>query len=213
MNKLYKYDLDLLIKKNIKIIAGFDEAGRGPLAGPVFASGVILKREFQNELINDSKKLTPKKREILFDEIINNSLAYAICSIDASTIDKINILEASRLCMQNCYNKLCEKINIDLVLTDYMNFKTKCELISLVKGDQTSYAIACSSILAKVSRDRYMIDLAKKYPQYGFDTNMGYGTKKHLEAIKKYGIIDNIHRKSYQPVKEIIEEKNKIFLF
>ena len=213
MNKLYNFDSSLKKEKRINIIAGFDEAGRGPLAGPVFVAGVILKPGFNNEDINDSKKLTSKKREYLFDLIINNSIAYSIKQIDVETIDKINILEASRLGMQLCYEELEKFFHIDLAITDYMKIKTKCELISLAKGDQTSFAIASSSILAKVSRDRFMAKLGEKYPNYGFESNKGYGTKSHIEAIKKYGVIDKVHRKAFEPIKTIVNQKNEIKLF
>ena len=213
MNKLYKFDLDIKKKNNINTIAGFDEAGRGPLAGPVFVAGVILKPEFKNDEINDSKKLSEKKREELFDLIIKNSLAYSIKCIDVKTIDKINILEASRLGMQLCYDELIKKIQIDFAITDYMKIKTSCKLLSIPKGDSTSYSVASSSILAKVSRDKYMAELATFYPSYGFDKNKGYGTKSHLEAIKKYGIIDDVHRKTFEPIRSILEKENEIKLF
>ena len=213
MSKLFDFDNKLRKDNNIKIIAGFDEAGRGPLAGPVFASGVILKPNYNNDLINDSKTLTSKQREELFNQIIENSLAYEITSLDATIIDKINILEASRKAMTICLNNLLKRIKIDLILTDYMKLNTDIKLISLKKGDQTSINIASSSILAKVSRDRYMIELSKIYPQYHFEKNKGYGTKEHIEAIKKYGYIKGIHRISFEPTKSIIKKEKEIKLF
>ena len=213
MNNLFLFDSKIRKENSINIIAGFDEAGRGPLAGPVFCAGVILKPDFDNELINDSKQLSEKRREELYSIIIDNSLAYSIKCIDVETIDSINILESSRLGMQQCYLDLLKKINIDYAITDYMKIKTSCPILSIPKGDATSLSVAASSILAKVSRDRYMKELAKKYPNYSFDKNKGYGTKEHLVAISKYGIIPLVHRKSFEPIKSILEEKNKIHLF
>lgn len=213
MNKLYLYDLTIRKTNSINLIAGFDEAGRGPLAGPVFCAGVILKPDFNNDLINDSKKLNKTTREKLFSVIIDNSIAYSIKCIDVETIDTINILESSRLGMQQCYDELIKSYNIEYVITDYMKIKTSCPLLPIPKGDATSLSVAASSILAKVSRDKYMDALAKKYPNYSFEDNKGYGTKKHIEAINKYGIIPLVHRKSFEPIKSMLEKENEIHLF
>lgn len=188
-------------KQGYKLIAGTDEAGRGPLAGPLVVAAVILDKDFNNELINDSKKLTPKKRDEAYDIIIKNAIVYSIQIIDVKTIDEINIYEASRLGMIKCFETL--KVKPDLYLTDAMPIKTieNCKVIDIIKGDSKSKNIAAASILAKVTRDRMMSDLDKLYPEYGFKFHKGYGTKVHMEAINKYGIIKDIHRISYSPCK------------
>lgn len=188
-------------KEGYTFIAGTDEAGRGPLAGPLVVAAVILDKSFNSELINDSKKLTSKRRDEAYDLIIENALAYSIEIIDVKTIDDINIYEASRLGMIKCFNNL--KIKPDLYLTDAMPIKTieNCRVIDIIKGDSKSKNIAAASILAKVTRDRIMIVLDKKYPMYEFKKHKGYGTKIHIEAINKYGVIKDIHRLSYTPCK------------
>ena len=186
--------------ENIIYIAGTDEAGRGPLAGPVVAAAVVLPKDFHCELINDSKKLTEKKREEAYKIIQDNALAIGISFVDAETIDRINIYEASRLAMQNALNDM--KFKYDLVLTDAMPFKTwPTKVIPIIKGDAKCECIAAASIIAKVSRDHYMYELAKKYPKYGFEKHKGYGTKLHMEALEKYGPIKGVHRETYGPVK------------
>lgn len=188
--------------KTIKYIAGTDEAGRGPIAGPVVAAAVIFPSKYQNNDINDSKKLTAKKREKLFDIIIKNALAHAIIFIAPKEIDRINILEASRLAMEKALHSLNHRY--DLVLTDAMKLhREQCEVIPIIKGDSKSLAIAAASILAKVSRDRYMNKLNELYPQYEFNKHKGYPTTRHLELVKKYGIIKDVYRHSYRPVKDI----------
>ena len=188
--------------KTIKYIAGTDEAGRGPIAGPVVAAAVIFPSKYQNNDINDSKKLTAKKREKLFDIIIKNALAHAIIFIAPKEIDSINILEASRLAMEKALHSLNHRY--DLVLTDAMKlYHEQCAVIPIIKGDSKSLAIAAASILAKVSRDRYMDKLNELYPQYEFNKHKGYPTTRHLELVKKYGIIKDIYRHSYRPVKDI----------
>lgn len=170
-----------------KIIAGIDEAGRGPLAGPVCVASVIMPLDENNIIdgVNDSKKLTEKKREKLFDEIISKALAYHIEFVDEMTIDTINILNATKLGMLTCINSL--ELKPDIVLIDAVNINSEIETLSIIKGDALSYSIACASILAKVSRDRLMLELDKQYPQYGFAKHKGYGTKLHIENLKKYG--------------------------
>jgi ribonuclease HII len=186
------------IKMGHRYIAGVDEAGRGPLAGPVVIAAVILPNNYNNDLINDSKKLTQKQRSELYGEIIKNALAYKIVTIDEATIDKINIYQASKLGMINAIKAL--KHPLDLVLTDAMPIgELKVEVVSLIKGDSKSISIAAASILAKVTRDELMNNLHKIYPQYGFDKHKGYPTKAHLAAIEKYGIT-KYHRLSYKPV-------------
>ncbi|MCH5212075.1 MAG: ribonuclease HII [Oscillospiraceae bacterium] len=176
-------------------IAGVDEAGRGPLAGPVFAAAVILHRDVIIEGINDSKKLSEKKRDELFDIIKEKAAAYSVCAVSEARIDDINILQATFQAMCGAVERL--DIQPDYVLVD----GNKSPGLSIahetvVKGDSKSVSIAAASILAKVSRDRYMCRMAEKYPGYGFEKHKGYGTKAHYEAIEKLGICD-IHRKSF----------------
>ena len=194
---------DKYFNDNIKNIAGCDEAGRGPLCGPVVASAVILPADFKNDLINDSKKLSAKERDKLFDIIQNNALAIGIGIVSPKEIDEINIYSASKKAMLLAIKEI--KIPIDLILTDYMPLKfNNLEAISLVKGDAKARCIAAASIIAKVTRDRIMDEYAKKYPEYNFNKHKGYPTKEHLEIIKKYGIIKGFYRESYKPVKEIL---------
>ena len=187
---------------SINYIVGCDEAGRGPLAGPVVAAAVIFPRAYINKNINDSKQLTSKKREELFNEIKANALAVGIGVVDAPTIDEINIYEASRLAMKLAIEDMHHQY--DLVLTDYMPIKgLEVEVIPIVKGDAKAQCIAAASIIAKVTRDHMMDELDEKYPEYGFKKHKGYGTKQHLDALKKFGAIKGIHRFSYKPVFEI----------
>lgn len=210
---LFEYDSlhrDLL---EIEYIAGFDEAGRGPLAGPVACAGVILPSDYDNPLINDSKRLTDKKRRFLFEEIKKHALAYSIHLIDVETIDRINILEADRCGMELCLKDISEVIQPELIITDYMKLHTEIQLISIPKGDATSLAVAAASILAKVTRDLYMEELDRKYPAYGFKKNKGYGTKAHLEALKENGFIQGVHRLTFEPVKSMVSGSEQLKLF
>ncbi len=194
---------DDFYNENIINIAGCDEAGRGPLCGPVVASAVILPKNYKNEKINDSKKLSEKEREILFSEIKENAISYGIGIVSPKEIDELNIYEASKKAMLLALKEI--NVKIDLILTDYMPLKfNNLEAMSLIKGDAKARCIAAASILAKVTRDNIMKEYAKKYPQYHFDKNKGYPTKEHLEIIKKYGIIPGFYRESYKPVKEIL---------
>jgi len=191
-----------------EFIAGFDEAGRGPLCGPVVCAGVVLDSSFYDERINDSKQLTERTRDCLFDIIKEKAVCYEIVFISNKVIDEINILEASRKGMQTALDKfIVNKQKIDVVLTDYMNLKTDIPLKSLAKGDATSLSIACASILAKVARDRYMEELDKIYPQYELAKNKGYPTKRHLELLEQYGPVEEIYRLSYGPVKALRQIK------
>ena len=192
--------------EKINFIVGVDEAGRGPLCGPVVAACCILPKEYKNEHINDSKKLSEKKREIAYKEIIENALDYGIGIVDAKRIDEINIYEATKEAMHIAISKL--KISYDLILTDAMKLQNeKVEVIPLIKGDAKCECIAAASIIAKVTRDHILEEYDKKYPQYGFNSHKGYGTKKHIEAIKQYGIIKDFHRESYEPIKSLIKNK------
>lgn len=195
-NEMLMYENEAL-KNGYKIIAGMDEAGRGPLAGAVYTAMVVMPLENDKIIhgVNDSKKLTPKKREELFDQIINTAVAYVICPVDEKIIDSINILEATKLGMQNCLEQI--SIKPDMCLVDYVSgLNLPIDFKTIVKGDAKSYNIACASILAKVARDKYMNQLSKNYPQYGFEKHKGYGTKLHYEQIKKFGI-SPVHRKSF----------------
>ena len=193
---MLQFENDLL-KDGYKLIAGMDEAGRGPLAGPVYTAMVIMPLEKEKIIdgVNDSKKLTTSKREELFEKIINAAIAYTICPIEESVIDEINILQATKLGMQNCLKNI--KIKPDYCLVDYVaNLKLECNYKTIIKGDAKSYSIACASILAKVARDRYMKEISFQYPQYLFDKHKGYGTKLHYEMLEKYGI-SKIQRRSF----------------
>lgn len=179
-----------------EIICGVDEAGRGPLAGPVYAAAVILPKGHIVEGVNDSKKLSEKKRELLFDKIIDECVCYSIGTASEKEIDEINILQATYLAMKRAVDGL--EIDPQLALIDGNRIPPliSTDARAIVKGDAKSASIACASILAKVSRDRYMLEMAKKYPEYQFEKHKGYGTKLHYEMIEKYGICE-IHRKSF----------------
>lgn len=200
LTDLYKYENDLL-SKGYKFIAGTDEAGRGSLIGPVYAAAVILDPSFMIEGINDSKKLTLKRREELFVLIKEKAIAYSIASVDAKTIDKINILNASKLAMEKAIKSL--KIKPEFVLVDAVKLEIDIKQLSLIHGDALSASIGAASILAKVERDHYLDELDKLYPEYGLGKNKGYGTKAHMAALKKYGAT-SFHRKTYTPVTDIL---------
>lgn len=198
------------IKEGYRLIVGCDEAGRGCLLGPVFAAAVILPIDYHSPLINDSKKLTAKQREKAFDEITKNAIAYAISSVDPDTIDEVNILNASRMAMQQAIAKLNH--DFDIILTDCMKMKGyNVPVIDLIHGDALSQTIAAASILAKVSRDRWCEEIDEKYPVYNIKKNKGYGTKDHLAALKEYGPVKHLHRFSYAPVKACFIEKISLF--
>lgn len=177
------------------VICGVDEAGRGPLAGPVYAAAVILPDGLENLGINDSKKISEKKREQIFDAIIENAVAYGIGSASEKEIDEINILNATFLAMKRAVDNM--GVKPDLILVDgNRKPNTGIDEVTIVKGDAKSISIAAASILAKVSRDRYMRELAEKYPEYEFERHKGYGTKLHYEKIEQYGILPD-HRKTF----------------
>lgn len=184
------------LNSNTQIISGIDEAGRGPLAGDVCIAIVIMPLDDDKLIdgINDSKKISAKKRELLFDKIISQAIAYDIEFIDNFTIDKINILEATKLGMKKCIDNI--KVKPDLVLIDAVKINNDTKTESIIKGDSLSYNIACASILAKVSRDRKMMELDKIYPQYNFKKHKGYGTKEHIENLKRFGKCP-IHRDTF----------------
>lgn len=197
----YEYERELK-EKGIKLIAGVDEVGRGPLVGPVVAACVILSDEFNLEGLTDSKKLSEKKRDFYFEEIKKQAVSYGIGIIDEKKIDEVNIYEATKLAMKEAINN-CH-IKPEHVLIDAMPLELDIPTTSIIKGDLKSITISAASVIAKVTRDRMLMELDEKYPMYEFKKNKGYPTKKHLEAIKEYGIIDE-HRRSYGPVKEYLE--------
>lgn len=186
-------------------IAGCDEAGRGPLFGPVVAASVILPHDFVLEGLNDSKKLSEKKREKYYPIIMEKALAVSVSIVEADEIDKINIYEASRQGMLRATNSL--KVKPDYIITDAMPLDgfTSVPHEAIIKGDAKSITIASASVIAKVTRDRIMYEIDKVHPEYEFKKHKGYPTKKHLELIEKYGIIDG-YRRTYGPVKKYIEE-------
>ena len=192
---MFDYESECL-NLGYKLIAGMDEAGRGPLAGPVCVAIAIMPLEKDKiiEGINDSKKLSEKKREALFEKIINTAISYHIEFVDEKTIDNINILNATKLGMHKCINSI--DVRPDMVLIDAVKLETDIPTKSIIKGDALSYNIACASILAKVSRDRYILSLDEKYPMYNFKKHKGYGTKEHIENLKKYGPCP-VHRKTF----------------
>ena len=188
------FEHDLKLKQKYNLIAGLDEVGRGPLAGPVVTACVIMPYDEMIDGVYDSKRVSAKKREKLYDEILSKAIAYSITLETEKTIDQINILNATKKSMINSFNTL--NIKPDILLVDAVKLDIDCETLPIIKGDMTSYAIACASIIAKVYRDRMMDEYAVKYPEYDFANNKGYGTKKHIEALKTYGKCP-IHRDSF----------------
>ena len=192
-----------LMDKGYSLIAGVDEVGRGPLAGPVVAAACIFDRDVDIVGIDDSKKISEKKREQFFDEIKDKALAYGIGEASCEVIDEINILEATKLAMKRAIDEADKMLEskgrdrIQIVIFDAVKINDlKKEQMSVIKGDQTYFSVAAASILAKVTRDNLMKEYDKVYPEYGFASNKGYGTKAHYEGIKKAGITE-IHRKSF----------------
>ena len=184
-----------------KLVIGIDEAGRGPLAGPLVVAGVVFPVGYDTGEIYDSKKLSAKKRDELYDLILKDALYYNIQIVNEKTIDELNILQATRSAM----TKIAIDAPVEVVLTDAMKLYIDKEVIDIVKGDQKSGSIAAGSILAKVTRDRIMEELDKVYPQYNFKKNKGYPTADHLAALKQYGPT-KIHRFSYRPVFEASQD-------
>ena len=196
-----KFEKEEQAKGNF-IIAGVDEVGRGPLAGPVCVAAVIMPLDDIIAGVDDSKKVSEKKRNLLFNEIKEKAVAYSIKMVSEEVIDKINILEATKLCMKEAIESL--PLRTDVVLIDAIDkLDTDVNLRGIIKGDALSYSIGCASILAKVTRDEYMVNLAKEYPEYGFEKHKGYGTKVHIEALKEYGPCVH-HRLSFL---KFLEEK------
>ena len=202
---LYKYEHELE-KEGINYIGGVDEVGRGPLIGPVVTACCVLPKDFKLEGLTDSKKLTEKKREEYYKYIKENCIAYGIGEASPKRIDEINIYQATKEAMIMAINKVREQVPLEHVLIDAIPLELDIPNTSIIKGDAKSISIAAASVLAKVTRDHMMIELDKKYPEYGFAKHKGYPTKKHLEAIHEYGLIDG-YRKSYGPVKELLGDK------
>mgnify|MGYP005768591567 CR=1 FL=1 len=194
--KLLKADEEKLHEKNIEYIAGIDEAGRGPLAGPVVVGVVIMPKDSMIEGVNDSKKVSEKKREKLYDEITSEAIAWGVGIVDQNEIDEINILNATKKAVTMAISSL--KVKPDLILVDALTNIDTCGIPykSIIKGDAKEYSIAAASIIAKVTRDRIMRQWDEVFPEYGFKGHKGYGTKKHIEAIKEYGPC-MLHRKTF----------------
>ena len=202
-----KYEKELY-SEGINIIGGVDEVGRGPLIGSVVAACVVLPRDYVIEGLTDSKKLSEKKRDMYYDLIMENALAVGIGRIDEREIDEINIYEATKKAMMMAIDEVRSKINLEHVLIDAMPLDLDIPSTSIIKGDLKSITISAASVIAKVTRDREMYLLDKKYPMYDLANNKGYGTKKHLKAIEEYGIIKE-HRLSYAPVFKHKDHINK----
>lgn len=192
-------------EQGCNMIVGMDEAGRGPLAGPLVIACVILPKGYENELINDSKKLSEKKRELLYKEIQERATYIGVKVVDEKTVDELNIYAATKKGMEDLIKEIPFKV--DVVLVDAMKIQLNdVEVLPLIHGDALSTSIAAASIIAKVTRDHMMYDIDKEFPQYDFKSNKGYGTKKHMEAIENYGIC-KYHRLSYYPVSKYAQSK------
>ncbi len=196
MKMMFEFERQLK-SRGITFVAGIDEVGRGPLIGPVVAAAVVLDEETDYYGINDSKKLTPDQRQIFYDKIIQNALGYGIGMASHDEIDEINILNATKLAMKRAIEALQKSVSPECLLIDALKLdEVPIEQVSIIKGDAKSASIAAASIVAKVTRDELMQTLHQAYPNYGFDTNMGYGTDLHYEGLRKYGITP-FHRKSF----------------
>lgn len=205
---MYQFE-NKLWDSGIQYVVGVDEVGRGPLAGPLVAAAVILDPNNPIIGLNDSKQLSHKKRVLLKKEIEEKALAYAICFIDELTIDQINIYQASKKGMLDAIDQL--SLKPQYILSDAMPLKeSEIPFLAIIKGDTLSASIAAASIIAKETRDDYMIEMAKQYVGYDFEHNKGYPTKKHLEALQTIGTCD-IHRKTYKPVKNVLEKQYSLW--
>lgn len=197
-----------LREQGITLVAGVDEVGRGPLVGPVVAACVILPEDFSLDGLTDSKKLSEKKRDYYYDEIMRQAVAVGVGVVSEKKIDEVNIYEATKLAMKEAISKC--NIQPEHILIDAMPLSIDIPTTSIIKGDFKSITISAASVIAKVTRDRMLDELDKKYPMYDFKDNKGYPTKKHLEAIDKYGIIPE-HRRSYGPVRDYVEKQLSLF--
>ena len=202
MIDLLEYEKELY-KDGIELIAGVDEVGRGPLIGPVVAAAVILPKNYELIGLNDSKKLSEKKRDKFYDIIMNDAIAVGVGIISPEVIDEVNIYEASKLAMIDAINSL--KVKPEHVLIDAMPLDLDMPSTSIIKGDAKSLSIAAASVIAKVTRDRMMYELDNEYPEYGFGKHKGYPTKAHIENLTKYGVLSN-YRFTYKPVSDLIKE-------
>ena len=200
MNDLLAYEKDLY-SKDITLIAGVDEVGRGPLIGPVVAAAVILPKNYFLEGLTDSKKLSEKKRDYFYEIIKKDAICYGIGIVDAHTIDEINIYEATKVAMKKAISNL--KVKPEHILIDAMKLNLDIPSTSIIKGDSLSLSIAAASVIAKVTRDSMMYELDQKYPQYNFKSHKGYPTKEHIENVKKYGVLDN-YRFTFRPICDLI---------
>ena len=197
----YSYEITAH-EKGFKVVCGIDEAGRGPLAGPVFAAAVILPENYSHPVLNDSKKLSEKKRDAVYDDIIKDALSYSVGIATEEEIDEINILNATFLAMKRAVEGLTVKP--DFAYIDGNQYpKTGITEETIVKGDGKCISVAAASIIAKVSRDRFMLEIDKQYPEYQFSKHKGYGTKLHYEMIEKYGV-SKVHRRTF--LKKILGE-------
>lgn len=199
---LLEYETELY-NQGINLIAGVDEVGRGPLCGPVVTCACILPKNYTLEGLNDSKKISEKKREKLYEILVKDAVSYSIGVSSPERIDEINILEATKEAMIKAINEL--KIKPEHVLIDAVKLKIDIPSTSIIKGDAKSASIAAASIIAKVTRDRMMYELDKEYPEYGYASHKGYPTKKHIEAVKKYGVKD-FYRMTFTPINELVKD-------
>lgn len=204
LQELKKIEEDIYEHGNVKYICGIDEAGRGPLAGPVVVASVVMPRDSMIEGVNDSKKVSEKKREKLYDEIIENAISYSVGIVDQREIDRVNILNATKAGLTESVKGL--KVRPDIILVDALKGIDTCGVPyeSIIKGDAKCYSIAAASIIAKVTRDRIMRQWHEIYPEYNFIQHKGYGTAAHIAAIKEYGLCP-LHRRSF--VKNIVGEE------
>ncbi len=202
---LLEYEQELY-NKGITLIAGIDEVGRGPLCGPVVACACIMPVNYKLEGLNDSKKLSEKKRDLYFERIMNDALAVGVGVISNEIIDKVNILEASKLAMYEAINNL--NIKPEHILIDAVKLKLDILSTSIIKGDAKSLSIAAASVIAKVTRDKIMYELDEKFPEYEFAKHKGYGTKAHLENIVKFGLLDN-YRFTFKPISDLIKKGDR----
>lgn len=207
VDDLLKFEKELY-SQGLTLIGGVDEAGRGPLVGPVVAACVILPVNYELEGLNDSKQLSEKKRDLLFDIIMKDAISVGVGIVEADMIDKINILEASRLAMKLAIDNM--DVKPEFVLSDAMKLNNiDIPYKDIVHGDALSLSIAAGSVIAKVTRDRMLYELDKEYPEYGFAKHKGYPTKAHLEAIQKYGLLKN-YRFTYKPVSDLINSEKVV---
>lgn len=203
LETMLRYEKELY-QKGYKAIAGIDEVGRGPLAGPVVTACVILPKDCKIRHLNDSKKIPKKHHEEIYEEVLARALGVGIGIVDNDTIDRVNIYEATKLGMLQAIEQMKGEVTKpDYLLIDAMQLDTPIPQLSLIKGDANSLSIAAASIVAKVTRDRMMAEYAKEYPGYAFDKNVGYSTKDHLAGLKQYGVTP-IHRKSFEPIKSML---------